>query len=84
MTALFVQSLNKYFWQKMNSLPGKKIHFQSLFVSIQFEIDRIVHDRPNIAVTQLEATHGAVYTPLKYKIFRIFNRWDYKANPVLG
>jgi hypothetical protein len=69
--ALFVQSLNKYFLQKMNSLPSKKIHIRSLFVLIQFEIDRIVHDRPNIAVTQLEAMHGAVYPPLKYKIFRM-------------
>jgi hypothetical protein len=29
----------------------KKFSIQSLFVLIQFEIDRIVHDRLNIAVT---------------------------------
>jgi hypothetical protein len=41
--ALMVQSLNKYFRQK--------IGIRSLFISIQFEIDRIVCNRLNIAVT---------------------------------
>jgi len=43
----------------MNILGKKWIVYQaknfgiwSLFVSIRFEIDRIVHDRLNIAVTQ--------------------------------
>jgi hypothetical protein len=35
----------------MNSLPGKKFGIRSLFVSVKFEIDQIVHDRWNIAVT---------------------------------
>jgi hypothetical protein len=37
----------------MNSLPGKKIGIRSLLVSIQFKLDQIVRDRPNIAVTYL-------------------------------
>ncbi len=40
----------------MNSLQGKKIGIWSLLLSMQFEIDQIVHYRPNIAVT-IEGSH---------------------------
>ncbi len=37
--------------KKQIVLWAKKIGIWSLFVSIQFEIDQIVHDRLNFAVT---------------------------------
>ncbi len=36
---------------KTNSFPGQKFGIWSLIVSFWFEIDQIVHDRMNIAVT---------------------------------
>jgi hypothetical protein len=36
---------------KKNSLAGKKIGIQSLFVSNQFKIDLIVCDRQNMTIT---------------------------------
>jgi hypothetical protein len=49
--SLFVQSLNKYFWKKQKVYHAKKFGIQSLFVSIHFGIDQMVHARLNIAVT---------------------------------
>ncbi len=42
------------YYKKWIVYEAKKIGIHSLFVSIQFKIDRIVYDRPNIAVTLAE------------------------------
>jgi hypothetical protein len=49
--ALFNQLFNKYLQQKKIVYRVQTFGISSLFISIQFELDQIVHDRPNIAVT---------------------------------
>ncbi len=49
--ALFGQSLNEYLQKKWIVYWVPTLRIQSLFVSIQFGLDLIVQDRPNMAVT---------------------------------
>jgi hypothetical protein len=48
---LFVQSLKEYFRKIQIVYQAKKFVIRSLFELIQFEIDQIVHNKLNIAIT---------------------------------
>jgi hypothetical protein len=48
---LFIQSLSKIYGKKQIVFWAEKFGIRSLFLSIEFEIDQIVHDRLNISVT---------------------------------
>jgi hypothetical protein len=47
----YLTNLLMNIYSKMNSLLVQTFGIQSLFRSIQFELDQIVNGRPNIAVT---------------------------------
>ncbi len=58
----------------MNSLQGKKIDIRSIFVFIQFKIDRIVNSWPNITVTKAGKAWKGQTTLACYKKLVIYCR----------